>query len=474
MSRGMIPPQAVDEEKAILGYCLNYKEGYEKASEIIKPIHFYQEKNRLIWIAIGKVFEKRMTPDLLSVQHELSVAGSLESVGGIFYLTELRPCPPRNLDANCKRVREMFMHRGRIIIAQRMMESAYASTDDPFEALDADRRSLLELEPEVSTMVEMSSYVVPVIDSVEKAMRGETTALNIGFNDIDREYAYEAGELVVIGADSGTGKTAFALQIAKRLHKLNPTIPVIFNSLEMRGQQLAARDMASTIGVSQMRFRTGHGITASHIGDMVHLESKYSGIFVVRCKTNDELATRVRQLRKQLGLTEADRVIVVSDYAQIMTGVKGGNREQEVASVSRLAKELAEDQNVLYFLLSQMNKAAGKDRPTQKNLRESSGLGNDADWVMLLYSPNRNGITEYEDGSSTQNIIETIFDKVRFGKPGNIIKLHMSDSGLIGDLKQEEPDGDFPDHRRISPKIIDFGQSRHSEEQPTGGDFFPF
>ena len=227
-----------------------------------------------------------------------------------------------------------------------------------------------------------------------------------------------------------------------------------------------------------MRLRTGNGVGKHEIERMASMTGNYDGIYIVKCRTNDELALKVRQLRKQLGMSMEEKIVVISDYVQIMRGVKGGNREQEVASISRSAKEMAEDENVLYFLLSQMNKGAGKERPTQNNLRESAGIGNDADWVMLLYSPSRNGETEYEDGTSTANTLEVIFDKVRFGKPGQIVKLHMSDYGLIGDM----PSDDYDDELRlakIQPKIIHIGEPRHSDEQPTqgnegGGDFFPF
>ena len=479
---GKIPPQAVEMEEAVLGAILQVRDAMDLAMEVIKsPEPFYKDQHRMIYRACMDLKTKRNPIDLLTVVSKLKENGELEAVGGMYYITGLtsKVASAANIAYHSMVIMQKHIQRGRIIIAQNMLASAYDETTDPFKCVDDDRRALADLVPDSDGMVEASSLVKGVLDDAESAIRGESLSINCGFRDIDEEYAYEGGELCIIGAASGTGKTAFALQLAKRIHKLYKGVPVIFNTLEMKGKQVVSRDLASSVSVSQMRLRTGKGIGRQEIEQMLSMTGNYDGIYIVKCRTNDELALKVRQLRKQLGMTLEEKIVVVSDYAQIMRGEKGGNREQEVASISRSAKELAEDENVLYFLLSQMNKGAGKDRPTQLNLRESSGLGNDADWVMLLYSPSRNGETEYEDGTSTENTLEVIFDKVRFGKPGQIVKLHMSDYGLIGDMPSDEYDTELRLPKIQPNMMIHTGEPRHSDEQPTqenkgGGDFFPF
>ena len=478
---GKIPPQAVDVEKAVLGAIMLSRDAIDTVMEVLKsPEPFYKDQHRAIYKACIELKSERNPIDMLTVMSKLSKSGDLELAGGVYYLTELtsKVASGANSKYHAMIVMQKYIQRGRIVIAQNMLASAYDETSDPFMCVEDDRKALADLVPDSEGMVEASSLVKDVLDDAESAIRGETTSIRCGFTGIDAEYAYDGGELCVIGAASGTGKTAFALQLAKRIHKLYKGVPVIFNTLEMKGKQVVSRDLASSISVSQMRLRTGNGVGKYEIERMASMTGNYDGIYIVKCRTNEELALKVRQLRKQLGMSMEEKIVVISDYVQIMRGVKGGNREQEVASISRSAKEMAEDENVLYFLLSQMNKGAGKERPTQNNLRESAGIGNDADWVMLLYSPSRNGETEYEDGTSTANTLEVIFDKVRFGKPGQIVKLHMSDYGLIGDM----PSDDYDDELRlakIQPKIIHIGEPRHSDEQPTqentgGGDFFPF
>lgn len=476
---GKIPPQAVMEETEVVGYCMSSADGYDRCMSVgMSSEHFYKEANRIVWAAIARICSRRMLPNLVAVSGELRDMGQLDSIGGLFALTEIRACPSANLEYNCLKVRQAYIHRGRIVAAQNMLVSAYEGKDDPFDALDADRKALAELEPSTSGMVEASDLVIPVIDDVEAAMRGESKSIFIGFRDIDAEYAYEPGELVVIPADSGTGKTAFAWQISTRVKNRNPRIPVLFNCLEMEGKQLVSRDMASSIQISQQRMRTGNGITRNDIAKMATMGGQYKGVWVVKCWTNEQLRSKVRQIRKQLGLKDSDPVVVVSDNLQIMHGDKtGGNREQEVASIGRGAKVLAVEENVLYFMLAQVNKAAGTERPTKKNIRESVAPGNDADWVMVLYSPINNGQEFYEGGDSTRNILEVWFDKVRFGKPYARVKLHMSDYGLIGDMPsyktEYEESLNLP---QIQPNMR-YDIPRHDEDQPIsggGGDLFPF
>lgn len=458
---GKIPPQAIGEEASVIGYCMVYADGYEKCREILLPEHFYHERHRLIWIAIAAVHGNRMTPDLLSVSRELADTGNLESVGGAHYLTTLSPCPPRNLDPNCKLIRQKAIHRGRIAVANKILQSAYDGTDDPFDALDADRRALIELEPSVSRLVEMSDLVVPIISGVEVAMRGEMKAMYLGFSDFDADYAFLPKEVVIIGADSGTGKTAFTLQVVKRMRKRYPRMPWVFNSLEMDDESLTSRDMASSVGISAMRMRTGNGVDVGHIGAMLGLTGNYKGVYVVRCKTQADLESKIRQLKKMLGLPEDAPVGVVTDYIQLMKG-SGGNREQEIASIAVDGQTLAKDNNALYFMLSQFNRSAKKDRPTMGSLRESGAIEHVADWIFLGFNPHKNGETHYSDGSSTEGIIEWNAAKVRFGKANDTKKVFMDRAGLFRDIN--EAWGDAPLRLpTIQPKV--FSEPTHSEEQ---------
>ena len=479
---GRIPPQDIAMEQAILGAVILQKDAIYTAMEYLKtPDPLYKEANKLVYRACLDLAANRKPIDMLTVKNKLESSGRLEAAGGFSYIMDLtsKVASAANLAYHCEVVVQKFIQRSRIVLAQKMMDDAFDETSDPFVGIERDRKALDELVPDGEAMQEAADLVVPVLEDVEAAIRGESKSIYIGFGEIDKNYAFEPGELVLILADSGTGKTAFSWQVAKRIRKRYPRIPVIFNCLEMVGKQLVARDMASSNDLSQMRMRTGKGIGKDEIARMATMGDEYSGIYTVMCWTNESLALKVRQIRKQWSLKETDPVVVVGDNLQIMVGEKAGNREQEVASIGRGAKILAADKNVLYIMLGQVNDDSKGNRPTKKNCRESKAPGNDSDWVLVLYSPSNNGQDRYDGGESTKNTIEVILDKVRFGRPGAVVKLHMSDYGLIGDMPNDDYDTELR-LAKIEPKVINFGESRHSDEQPKkeenkgGGDFFPF
>jgi replicative DNA helicase len=123
---------------------------------------------------------------------------------------------------------------------------------------------------------------------------------------------------------------------------------------------------------------------------------------------------------------EKDIGMIIIDYLQLMQGnVKaGGNREQEIAGISRSLKELAKELDVPIIALSQLSRAVetrgGDKKPMLSDLRESGSIEQDADMVMFLYRPEYYGLTTYEDGSSTQGVAEVIIAKQRSGPVGDV------------------------------------------------------
>jgi replicative DNA helicase len=136
-----------------------------------------------------------------------------------------------------------------------------------------------------------------------------------------------------------------------------------------------------------------------------------------------ELRAKCRKLKAQ-----HDIQMVVVDYLQLMSGDSkggfGGNREQEIASISRALKKIAKELSIPVIALSQLSRAVetrgGDKRPQLSDLRESGAIEQDADMVMFLYRPEYYGITEDEGGASTAGVGEVIIAKNRNGSLENI------------------------------------------------------
>jgi len=136
-----------------------------------------------------------------------------------------------------------------------------------------------------------------------------------------------------------------------------------------------------------------------------------------------ELRAKSRRLVSQHGVK-----LIIIDYLQLMTGDTsknaGGNREQEIASISRALKGIAKELKVPVIALSQLSRAVetrgGDKKPQLSDLRESGSIEQDADMVMFLYRPEYYGITEDENGMPLNGIGELIIAKHRNGKTDTV------------------------------------------------------
>jgi replicative DNA helicase len=132
-----------------------------------------------------------------------------------------------------------------------------------------------------------------------------------------------------------------------------------------------------------------------------------------------ELRAKCRRLKAEHGIQ-----IVVIDYLQLMRGEQGGNREQEIASISRALKGIAKELNVPVLALSQLSRSVetrgGDKKPQLADLRESGSIEQDADIVMFLYRPEYYKITVDEEGMPTQGTGEVIIAKHRNGSTGSV------------------------------------------------------
>ena len=133
-----------------------------------------------------------------------------------------------------------------------------------------------------------------------------------------------------------------------------------------------------------------------------------------------ELRAKSRRLVAQHGVQ-----LIVIDYLQLMSGDStGGNREQEIASISRALKGIAKELKIPVIAISQLSRAVetrgGDKRPQLSDLRESGSIEQDADMVLFLYRPEYYNITEDEHGMPTAGTGEIIIAKHRNGSLDNV------------------------------------------------------
>lgn len=432
LEKGKIPPQAIDLEEAVLGAMMIDKKGVDEAIDILSPDAFYKEAHKYIFEAIVQLFESSEPVDLLTVSARLKQNKRLDAVGGDFYLIQLtkKVSSSAHIEFHSRIILQKFIQRSLIKISSEIIQEAYDDGTDVFDLLDSAESKLYEVsQGNIKKSSETAqSLVIQAKKKIEEISNKEgLSGIPSGFDRLDKlTSGWQPSDLIIVAARPGMGKTALTLSMARNI-AVNSNIPVAFFSLEMSSVQLITRLISSETGLSSEKLRTGK--LEKHEWEQLNVKVKAlesAPLFIDDTPSLSifDLRAKARRLASQHGI----RLIVI-DYLQLMTAggsQKGGNREQEISTISRNLKALAKELDVPVIALSQLSRAVetrgGSKRPLLSDLRESGAIEQDADIVSFIYRPEYYKIDEWDDEerSPTQGQAEFIVAKHRNGGLENI------------------------------------------------------
>ena len=423
---GKVQPQAVQLEEAVLGALMLDRDALPMVMDILRPESFYTEGHQLIYRAVIRLFERSNPVDLLTVTEELKKSGDLEKAGGGYYLVELthRVASAANIEYHARIIAQKHIQRELIRVSTNVIRDAYEDTTDVFNLLDDAEKGLFaitqnNLSRSYESMGSLSSKVLKQIEELTQKGDG-LTGVPTGFTDLDRlTSGWQPSDLVIVAARPGMGKTSMVLAVALNAARDFGKGVALF-SLEMASTQLVQRliSMEAEIAGSKMR----NGKLEDY--EWQQLQTTVERLSNVPIFIDDTPAINIFELRAKCRRMKQqhDIQMVIIDYLQLMTGStegKGGNREQEIASISRALKSLAKELNIPVIALSQLSRAVevrgGSKRPQLSDLRESGSIEQDADIVAFIYRPEYYQILEDESGQSLKGIAEFIVAKHRHG-----------------------------------------------------------
>jgi len=429
---GKVPPQAVDLEEAVLGALMLEKDALSTVIDILKPEVFYQESHKKIFEAIQQLFQKSKPVDILTVTAEMRQQGSLELIGGAYYITSLtnRVASAANIEYHARIISQKYIQRELIRISTEIITNAYEDTTDIFDLLDHAEKNLFDiaqnnLRRDTQKMDEIIKQSLATLEELRTKTDG-LTGVPSGFTDLDRiTGGWQKSDLVIIAARPAMGKTAFVLSCARNA-AVDFKKPVVVFSLEMSSVQLVNRLISGETEIEQEKIRKGNLAE----WEWQQLHSKIGTLTEAPLLIDDTPALNIFEFRAKCRRLKSqyDIQMIIIDYLQLMhgkgEGQGGGNREQEIGSISRALKSVAKELDVPVLALSQLSRAVenrpgqnGK-RPLLSDLRESGSIEQDADMVLFLYRPEYYGITEDENGRSQAGIGEVIIAKHRNGETG--------------------------------------------------------
>ncbi len=475
ISDGKMPPNAVDFERLVIGTFLIDKKGLDYSIDLLTADVFYDPRHQEIFRAITRLFEANHPVDLMTVIQELKKSEKLAFAGGDHYIIDLTMgiSSSAHIEYHVRVILEKFILRSLINVSANVIDSSYKETTDVFELLDKAEQAFFDItNGTIKKGFDTANNLVKEAIETIKSLKDKEGLSGIpsGFRDIDKETGgWQNSDLIIIAARPAMGKTAFLLSMARNI-AVEHNIPMALFSLEMASVQLITRMIASETGISSEKLRKGQmsdeewqrlfsNVSALENAPLYIDETPSLSVFDFRAKC--------RRLVMQHGV----RIIMV-DYLQLMTASSGkgaGNREQEIATISRSLKAIAKELNVPVIALSQLSRSVetrpGK-RPQLSDLRESGAIEQDADIVSFIFRPEYYKITTWdndEDGmeSSTENQAELIIAKHRNGATADVRMSFFKNIAKFADLDLYGDGGGYGGYQPSS-----FAQ----QETPSGFD----
>ena len=424
-----LPPHSLEAEQSVLGGLMLDNERWDNVSERVTGEDFFSRPHRTIFSQMQRLLEQGRPIDLITLSEALETGGELENVGGFAYLAELSKNTPSaaNINAYADIVRERAVIRDMISVANEIADAGYdpqgRSSED---LLDLAESRVFQIAENRANKDEgpkgIEAILEETVEKIEKLYaqpHDGVTGVSSGYQDLDKKTAgLQPSDLIIVAARPSMGKTTFAMNLCENA-AMTEEKPVLIFSLEMPGNQIMMRMLASLSRVDQTRIRTGQlddedwARISSTMGILLEKRNMYiddsSGL------TPTEVRSRARRIFREHG---GLRLIMI-DYLQLMRVPSlSDNRTLEIAEISRSLKALAKELQVPVVALSQLNRSLEQradKRPVNSDLRESGSIEQDADLIMFIY---RDEV--YHESSDLKGVAEIIIGKQRNGPIGTV------------------------------------------------------
>ncbi len=443
---GIVPPQATELEEAVLGALMLEKDSVIAVQEYISPESFYTEQHRLIYKAIEGLSRDLQPVDLFTVTERLKVERELASAGGAAYLAQLtqKVDSAANVEFHARIIAQKYVQRELIRAATEIQKQSYDETVDVTDLIGYAEGEIFKVaEGHIKRSVQSSRDILArALAQIEEAAKNENAFNGVpsGFAAVDRKtLGWQLSDLIIVAARPSMGKTAFVLTMARNM-AIDYEQGVAFFSLEMSAVQLMMRLIMAETGLASNDIKTGKLSSEQ----WKHLETATKPLAAAPLYIDDTPALSIFEFRSKARRLKIqhDIKIIIIDYLQLMTGSTDtrGNREQEVAFISRTLKAVAKDLNVPIIALSQLSRATeargGSKRPMLSDLRESGAIEQDADIVAFIHRPEYYGMHQTEDGLPTAGMAEIILAKHRNGEVCDVPLRFIKEQARFADVDE--------------------------------------
>ena len=433
-------PYSIEAEESLLGAMLQNPQAISIALSKINSKDFYSERNRLLYESVIEMHNRNIAVNGETALRYLKENGLFEKLfqNDEAYLIKIIDGTPLSQSARyyADIIAEKSLLRDLILAAQDIQKSAYEAKDaETKEVADFAEKKIFEVTQRRldNDFIHIRDLLYEALTSIEerKKHKSAVTGVPSGFTGLDRvTHGFQPSDLIILAARPSVGKTSFALNIVEHVMTNVETMGfgIGFFSLEMSRMQLVERLISSKARINLSRVRSGDlerqewtklGQTFNSLSQSNLLidDSSQLTIMEIRGKAR-QMKYKFAEMSKTSG-KNIDLKIIVVDYLQLIHSSqtrRNGNREQEIADISRGLKALAKELNIPVVALAQLSRAVEQrqDKPRLSDLRESGSIEQDADLVMFLHRQKTNREDE-EVIDERNNQVELILAKHRNG-----------------------------------------------------------
>lgn len=419
-------PARKDSEDAILGMLCagvaEYQPGISTAIafDLLQPSDFYFPNHREIFASARNLHKRGVLPSFDTIQPELksrNIAIAFE------YLFELSNCYASTANGpwHLEQIRTASRARKTIELANKLQHDAQ-DTDNFDTTLARARESLSticggEQTPADTSTSSVGDIAARVLDELVHRCNypNHLAGIPSGLQDLDsKTYGFQPGDLVIIGARPGMGKTTLGLSMAYLVANNYP-LRVTFFSLEMSKERLVERMLAGAANVFSSKIRAGEldSWNWKHLRD-AQKRMQDLAVDIVDCTigefTVQSLKAHVLRLRKE-GKPPS---LLIVDHMHIMKAIDKGIKDlrEQMSEITRGLKQAAMELGLPLIVLAQLSRAneqRGNKKPIMSDLRESGTAEQDADTIVFIHRK------EYYDKSAEKGTAELIIAKQRNG-----------------------------------------------------------
>lgn len=433
LQEGKIPPQATDLEELVLGAILVDQDAIKIAINILQEDSFYHPKHRIIYHAILQLHRERMPIDIGTVAKRIEDIGESENIGGNHKITELtwRVASAANVEFHCRIVEQNAIGRRVISECLRTADLIYSDPVKIFEHVNAMMTRMSQPDIAVtSNDSSADSRINAAVKHIQDAMDGKNVGITTGYRQLDEcTGGWQNGDLIVIAARPGMGKSALSLNLA---HNALPGA-IFIQQMEMTKPQVGIRELAMYTKNSIHNLKKGQ-LLPDEMDQVRQVAADLKKVkvfsdFTAGCTSHD-VAARIIKHKSDHNIR-----LAMVDYLQIIKYAEGSNTDEAIGEITSSFKRLAKDLDIPIILFSQLNRAVenrDNKRPQLSDLRSSGNIEQDADIVIFLMRPDYyDEFATDENGNSMRGKMIMNFAKNRQGFTGDYIMNHDLSRNLI-------------------------------------------